>query len=81
MPESAGSTRIGYEIPNALGSLWAVCPKLAAKCAVLHNYAKAVQTYLRAVDFYVIQHGVRPSQIRVTTTLHHDRIVQVIRTK
>lgn len=74
--QAAGSTRIGYEIANALGALHSLCPKLAAKCNAMHNYAKAVQTYLRAVDFYCYQKGVRPERVRVSTTLFADRIEQ-----
>lgn len=74
----AGSTRIGYEVPNALGALWQVCPKLAAKCTRAHNYAKAIQTYLRALDFYCLQHNVSPRRVRVETWVEGDRIVQRI---
>jgi hypothetical protein len=63
---------------NALGSLWTVCPKLAAKCSRMHNYAKAVQTYLRAVDFYCLQHNVSPRRVRIDTHVEGDRIVQRI---
>lgn len=76
--DPAGTTRIGYEVANALGSLQTLCPKLAAKCSRMHNYAKAVQTYLRAVDFYCYQQGVAPSCVRVETTRFSDRIVQEI---
>lgn len=78
MPDSAGSTRIGYEVPNALGAVWQVAPRLAAKLTRLHNYAKAVQTYLRAVDFYCLQNGVNARKVRIDTTIEGDRIVQRI---
>lgn len=78
MPEHADSTRIGYEVPNALGALWQLMPRLAAKCSRAHNYALAVQTYLRAVDFFCYQTGVSPRRVRVDTTVHDGRIVQRI---
>ena len=78
MTEHAGSTRIGYEVPNALGALWQVAPRLAAKLTRAHNYALAVQTYLRAVDFYCYQTGARPRSVRVDTTVGEARIVQRI---
>ena len=78
MPEHARSTRIEYEVPNALGALWQLAPRLAPKLTRAHNYAKAVQTYLRAVDFYCLQHGVKPSRIRIDTVVHEGRIVQRI---
>jgi hypothetical protein len=76
--DPAGSTRIGYETPNALGALWQLQPKLAAKCVRLANYAKAIQTYLRAIDFYCHQHGISPARVRIDTTVHDGRIVQRI---
>jgi hypothetical protein len=78
MPDPAGSTRIDYEVGNALGAVWQVMPRLAAKLTRCHNYAKAVQTYLRAVDFYCDQHGITPARIRIDTTLERDRLVQRI---
>lgn len=78
MPEHAGDTRIGFEVVNALGAVWSVAPRLATKLTRLHNYAKAVQTYLRAVDFYCEQHGISPRRVRVETTVFEDRIVQRI---
>jgi hypothetical protein len=78
MADPAGSNRIQYEVANALGALWAIAPRLAAKLNRLHNYAKAVQTYLRAVDFYCLQNGVSPGRVRIDTTVHDDRIVQRI---
>jgi len=78
MPEHAGSTRIEYEVPNALGAAWQIAPRLAAKLTRMHNYALAVQTYLRAVDFFCYQTGTRPHRVRVDTTVHDGRIVQRI---
>lgn len=82
MADPAGSTRIGFEVPNALGALWQTAPRLAAKLTRLHNYAKAVQTYLRAVDFYCQQHGVSSAgakrRLRVDTTVTETTIVQRI---
>lgn len=78
MLEAAGTTQIGYEVPNALGALWQTAPRLAAKLTRLHNYAKAVQTYLRAIDFYCYQQGVSPRRVRVETTVSDGRIVQRI---
>lgn len=63
---------------NALGACWSVAPRLAAKLTRMHNYAKAVQTYLRAVDFYCLQHNVSPRRVRVETWVEGDRIVQRI---
>lgn len=74
----AASTEIRYEVPNALGAVWAVAPRLAVKLTRRHNYAKAVQTYLRAIDFYCEQHGVNPRRIRIDTTIGDGRIVQRI---
>lgn len=76
--DPAGTTRIGFEEPNALGALWRLQPRLAAKCTRAHNYAKAVQTMLRALDLYCHTYGVSPSRLRVRTTLHEGRIVQRI---
>lgn len=78
MPEHAGDTQILFEPVNALGAVWAVAPRLAAKLTRMHNYAKAVQTYLRAVDFYCEQNAVSPGRVRVETTVFEDRIVQRI---
>lgn len=78
MPEYAGSTRIGYEVPNALGAVWQVAPRLASKLTRFHNYALAVQTYLRAIDFYCYQTGANARNVRVETTIHEGRIVQRI---
>lgn len=78
MPDPAGSSRVAYEVANALGQLWRLAPRLAAKMVRCHNYAKAVQTYLRAVDFYCLQHGVDPSRVRIETTIDGDRMVQRI---
>lgn len=78
MGDPAGSSRIEYEIGNALGMLWAVAPRLALKLTRLANYAKAVQTYLRAVDFYCEQNGVSPAKVRVETFVAGDRLVQRI---
>ena len=78
MANHAGSTGIRYEVPNALGALWALMPRLAKLCVDRHNYALAIQTYLRGVDFYCQQNGVSPSQIRVDTTIGEGRIVQRI---
>lgn len=78
MADPAGSTQIRYEQANALAALWAVAPRLAAKLNRLHNYAKAVQTYLRAVDFYCLQNGVSARKVRIDTTVHDERIVQRI---
>lgn len=78
MPDPAGTTRIGFEVPNALGALWQTQPRLAEKLTRLHNYAKAVQTYLRAVDFYCDRHGISPRRITVETTVADGRIVQRI---
>lgn len=78
MADSAGTTRIGYEVPNALGSLYQVAPRLATKCMTMTNYALAVQTYLRAVDFYSFQTGVPARKVRVQTTISDGRIVQRI---
>lgn len=78
MPEHARSTRIEYEVPNALGAIWQVAPRLAVKLTRAHNYAKAIQTYLRAIDFYCLQHGVSPAKIRVDTVVHEGRVVQRI---
>lgn len=63
---------------NALGAVWSVAPRFAAKLTRMHNYAKAVQTYLRAVDFYCLQHNVSPRKIRIDTVCEGDRIVQRI---
>lgn len=78
MPDPAGSTRVGYETPNALGALWQLAPGLAAKCVRCGNYAKAVQTFLRAIDFYCHQHGVPASRVKIDTTVGEGRIVQRI---
>ena len=78
MADPAGTTRMGYEVGNALGALWAIAPRLAAKLTRLHNYAKAVQTYLRAVDFYCDQHGIPPRKVRIDTHIEGDRMVQRI---
>lgn len=78
MPDHARSTQVTDTEANALGMLWKVCPKLALKCTRLHNYAKAIQTYLRAVDFYCLQNGVSPRKISVDSTVHDGRIVQRI---
>lgn len=76
--DPAGSTRIGYETPNALGALWQSRPRLAAACVQRTSYAKAVQTYLRAVDFYCEQNGVSPGRVRVNTEVRDGRIIQRI---
>lgn len=68
----------GFEPLNALDVLWIKRPRLAARVARRHNYAKAVQTYLRAVDFYSCENGVPPRRIRVETHVHDGRIVQRI---
>lgn len=78
MPDHFGSTQLIDTEANALGMLWHLCPKLAAKCTRAHNYAKAIQTYLRAVDFYCLQNGVSPRRVRIDTTVHDGRIVQRI---
>ncbi len=82
MAAPADSTRIGFEVPNALGALWQTAPRLALKLTRLHNYAKAVQTYLRAVDFYCQQHGVSSvrakRRLRVETTVGERAILQRI---
>lgn len=76
--EPAGSTQITFEHINAYGVVHTIAPRLAAKLTRLHNYAKIVQTYLRAVDFYCEQYDVDPSRVRIETTLYEDRIVQRI---
>ena len=78
MADPARSTRIEFEVPNALGALYQLAPRLAPKLTRAHNYAKAVQTYLRAVDFYCLQHGVKPAHVRIDTVVHDGRIVQRI---
>jgi hypothetical protein len=83
MPETversaANTTRVGYEVANALGALWAVRPKLAALCERQHNYALAIQTYLRAIDFYCLENGIRPDRVHVETFIDGDRLVQRI---
>lgn len=78
MTEHAGTTRIGYEVPNALGALYQVAPRLATKCMSMTNYALAVQTYLRAIDFYCYQTGTPARKVRVETTVSDGRIVQRI---
>lgn len=78
MRDSAGSTRIVYEEANALGALWRLQPRLAAKCTRSHNYAKAIQTMLRALDLYCHTYNVNPARIRVQTSLRDGRIVQRI---
>lgn len=78
MTDHARSTLIGYEVGNALGAIWQLAPRLAPKLTRAANYAKAVQTYLRAVDFYCLQHGVKPSKVRIDTIVHDGRIVQRI---
>lgn len=78
MADPAGTTEMRYEVANALGALYALAPRLARKMDRLHNYAKAIQTYLRAIDFYCLQNGVSASRVRVDTTVHDDRIVQRI---
>ena len=75
---AAGSTEIGYEVPNALGAVWQLAPRLAVKLTGMHNYALAVQTYLRALDFYCEQHGIKPSRVRVDMLTGEGRIVQRI---
>jgi hypothetical protein len=78
MPEHARANRVEYEIGNALGMLWRVAPRLAVKLTRLHNYAKAVQTYLRAVDLYCEEYGLDPSRVRIDTTIEGDRMIQRI---
>lgn len=76
----AAGTSLSYRDheANALGAVWAVAPRFAAKLTRMHNYAKAVQTYLRAVDFYCLQHNVSPSRVRVETWVEGDRLIQRI---
>lgn len=76
MPEHAGSSRVGYEVGNALGALWATRPRLAALCERRHNYALALQTYLRAIDFFCLQRGISPRRVRVETRIEGDRLIQ-----
>jgi hypothetical protein len=78
MPDHAGSTQIRYETPNALGALWQLAPRLAARCIRLTNYAKAIQTYLRAIDFYCQQHAISPSRVKIDTFVGEGRIIQRI---
>lgn len=78
MPEHAGSTSIGYETGNALGAVWETAPRLAGKLTRMHNYALAVQTYLRALDFYCYQTGTKPWRVRVDTSVRDGAIVQRI---
>lgn len=78
MADAAGATQIGYEPANALGTLWQVAPKLAARLAGSHNYASAVQTYLRALDFYCAQRGIPASRLRIHTVVRDGAIVQRI---
>lgn len=78
MPDPAGTSRVEYEVGNALGAMWAVAPRLAPKLTRMANYAKAVQTYLRAVDFYCQQNGVSPAKVRVETFVAGDRLIQRI---
>lgn len=76
--EPALTTQSGFEPINALSAVWAVAPRLAEKLTRMHNYAKAVQTYLRALDFYCQQNAVSPRKVRVETTVLDSRIVQRI---
>ena len=78
MPDHFGSTRVTDTEANALGMLWHVAPNLAARCVTATNYAKAIQTYLRAVDFYCLQNGVSPRRVRIDTEVRDGRIVQRI---
>lgn len=78
MLEPAGTTRIGYETGNALGAVWQTAPRLAVKLTGMHNYALAVQTYLRALDFYCYQTGTKPWKVHVDTTVRDGRIIQRI---
>lgn len=78
MADTAGSTRIEYEVANALGAFHSAAPRLARLFLRRHNYALAVQTYLRALSFYCQQHGVSKSRVRVETWIEGDRIVQRI---
>jgi hypothetical protein len=76
--EPAASTQITFEHVNAYGVLHQIKPRLAAKVTELHNYAKILQTMLRAVDFYCEQYAVEPRHVRIETVLFADRIVQRI---
>lgn len=78
MADHAGTTRGGYEVANALGALWALAPRLARLCTVRHNYALAIQTYLRGLDFYCLQHDVRPGRLRIDTFVEGDKLIQRI---
>jgi hypothetical protein len=78
MPEFARPKGTTFETPNALGMLWRRAPILAKRLTLAHNYAKAVQTYLRAVDLYCDQKGLRADQVHVETEVRDGRIIQRI---
>lgn len=67
-----------FETPNALGMLWRRTPILAQRLERMHNYAKAVQTFLRAVDLYCDQKGLDASRVRIDTEFRDGRIIQRI---
>jgi hypothetical protein len=78
MPEHARPSGTTFETPNALGMLWRRTPILAKRLTAAHNYAKAVQTYLRAVDLYCMEKGLDASRVTVDTEVHDGRIIQRI---
>lgn len=78
MPNHARENGITFETPNALGMLWRRTPILAKRLTAAHNYAKAVQTYLRAVDLYCMEKGLSPANVRVETEVRDGRIIQRI---
>jgi hypothetical protein len=78
MAEHARAKGTSFETPNALGMLWRRVPILADRLTKMHNYAKAVQTYLRAVDLYCMEKGISPAKVRVDTEVRDGRLIQRI---
>lgn len=72
----AGSTRIGYEVANALGRLYQLRPRLAAECDTYTSFARCVRSYLNDLDLYCQHYRTSPHGLRVDTWLDGDLVRQ-----
>ena len=70
---TAGGTTVNYEIANALGRLNADQPKLGATASATTSYARAIAYFLRIIDLYCHDRGIKPADIG---RLKIDRRVQ-----
>jgi hypothetical protein len=68
----AGSTKIGYEVANALGRLNSDRPLLGARCTEAVPIARAVRFMLQALDLHQQQTG--HSTERIARDIRRGRI-------